>query len=433
MLMDDKENEKFDDEFALKNEAVPAEETKEETGSAGLKKGKFRPGKKAACFGAGVAAGLILSFILFMIFNPDKKEKRILELIEENAITDATEEEIKEGKYDGMLEALGDKYAAYYTAEETEANSEKRSGSYEGIGLLVAAQDDGSFIVSGVYADSPAEEAGIKAGDIIVKAGETSVVNETYVDDDHADEGTSLTELLQMIADMGDEITLTMKRDEAELTFTLTPREIVLTSVYYEMKDESIGFIRIEKFNKTTADQFDAAITDLTDQGMKALIVDLRNNGGGLVDQTRSCLERILPEGLMFYTEEKDGTREEFSSQGETPLEVPMAILVNGSTASASEIFAGACRDQLGAILVGETTYGKGIIQTTTTLEDGSSVKFTTAHYYTPKGTDLNGVGLEPDVASEIEVAEGVTQIEAGSEEDTQYQAAVEALKNRME
>ena len=413
------------------NEVMTGGEVEEEN-AEGEKKHHLHIKKPVVTFFIGLLVGLGILVVVVLILNPDMKEREILSLIKKYAITDATDEDLENGKYDGILSALGDKYADYYTAEETSSNTEKRSGSYEGIGLVVGEQDDGRFIISGVYSDSPASEAGVEAGDIIIKVGDISVVNETYVGDDNVDEGTTLSALLQLIADQGDDVKITVKRDEDEIDFAMTPREISLNSVNYKMEEDNIGFIRIEKFNKTTGEQFDEAITDLTNQGMKALIVDLRNNGGGLVDVTKECLERILPEGLMFYTETKDGTRTEYSAKGETPLEVPMAILVNGSTASASEIFAGACRDQLGAILVGETTYGKGIIQTTTQLSDGSSVKFTTAHYFTPNGTDLNGVGLSVDVESTLEVEEGVTEIEAGSDGDSQYLDARNALLDEL-
>ncbi len=415
------------------SEVMTGGEVEEENAEGEKKKSsRFHIKKPVVTFFIGLLVGLGILVVVVLILNPDMKEIEILSLIKKYAITDATDEDLENGKYDGILSALGDKYADYYTAEETNSNTEKRSGSYEGIGLVVGEQDDGSFIISGVYSDSPASEAGVEAGDIIIRVGDTSVVNESYVGDDNADDGTTLSALLQLIADQGDDVKITVKRDENEIDFAMTPREISLNSVNYKMEEDNIGFIRIEKFNKTTGEQFDEAITELTNQGMRALIVDLRNNGGGLVDVTKECLERILPEGLMFYTETKDGTRTEYSAKGETPLEVPMAILVNGSTASASEIFAGACRDQLGAILVGETTYGKGIIQTTTQLSDGSSVKFTTAHYFTPNGTDLNGVGLSVDVESTLEVEDGVTQIEAGSDGDSQYLDARNALVEKM-
>lgn len=403
----------------------------EENRSSDKKKRHFHPGRGTAGFAAGLLTGLGILLGVCLYAQPDAKAAEIEKILKTEAITEATEEDIQNGKYDGMLAALGDTYADYFTAEETRKNQQNRSGSYAGIGLAVSESDDGSFIIPYVYEDSPAEEAGIEAGDVIIAVGDTSVVNDSYIDDDNAGEGTSMSELLQLIAAMENDVRLTVSRGGETLDFALTPREITLKSVYYELTDESIGYIAITTFNQTTAEQFRTAVDELENQNMKALIVDLRNNGGGLVDITRECLERILPAGLMVYTETRDGTRTEYSATGKTPLEVPMAILVNSSTASAAEIFSGACRDRLGAILVGETTYGKGIIQTTKVLGDGSSIKYTTAHYYTPGGTNLNGVGLEPDIAVSLEGTENTT-IAARSSEDTQYQAAREALREKL-
>ncbi|MDO4478202.1 MAG: S41 family peptidase [Lachnospiraceae bacterium] len=426
---------------ATDNPAEPAaDQTFSENGAASGASVVSATGKRKCCGGlkrvllpllAGVIIGALVASLMFMFLGGDPKEKLIRRLIHTTAVTDAPDAALNEGKYKGMVAALEDPYAGYFTAEETTDNTDKRSGTYEGLGIILVGEVDGSFVVGGVYPDSPAEKAGVMAGDIVEMVGDTSVHNDTYVDDENADEGWTLTEVLTLIAEMGDNVVLTVKRGEETLTFAITPGEVVVPRVFSSMTEDGIGFIRIEKFNKLTAEQFGEALTELKEQGLKGLIIDLRDNTGGLVDITRECLNHILPEGLMVYTQTKDGTRKDYVCEGTAPLEVPLAILVNGRTASSSEIFAGACRDRLGAVLVGQPTFGKGIIQTTVKLDDGSSVKLTTAHYYTPNGDDINGVGLEPDYPVEIEVPEGTDTIEAMSEEDTQYQEALRLVREQ--
>ena len=205
-------------------------------------------------------------------------------------------------------------------------------------------------------------------------------------------------------------------------------RTIEVPTVESEMLENQIGYIAITSFDDVTTEQFMTALDTLESQGMEALVVDLRNNGGGLVSSVCAILDRLLPEGLIVYTEDKYGNREEEYSDAENYFDKPLAVLVNGNSASASEIFAGAIKDYGIGTLVGTTTYGKGIVQKIYPLSDGTAVKLTVSKYYTPNGNNIHGTGIEPDVTVELD-EELMYEVEIPKEEDNQLQAAIEVLK----
>ena len=204
-----------------------------------------------------------------------------------------------------------------------------------------------------------------------------------------------------------------------------------MPSVSPEMLDNAIGYIHIDSFEKETATQFESAMADLDGQGMKALILDVRYNGGGLVPAVVQILDDILPEGLLVYTEDKNGNRQEYTSSGDTKIDIPLAVLINGDSASASEILAGAIKDYEYGTLIGTTTFGKGIVQTIFQLEDGDAVKLTTAKYFTPKGNYIHGVGIEPDIELEYEYLDPEGN-EYQMQYDNQIQKAIEVLTEEM-
>ncbi|MBE5997499.1 MAG: hypothetical protein E7240_09180, partial [Lachnospiraceae bacterium] len=207
-------------------------------------------------------------------------------------------------------------------------------------------------------------------------------------------------------------------------TVTLEPEEVDLRTVAYELKEDGTGYIAVSNFRETTATHFESALKDLKEKGMQRLVIDLRGNTGGLVSATTQMLGTFIPEGLLVYTVDKAGNRKEYKSSCKEPLEVPLAVLVNQNSASASEIFAGAVKDRKAGVIVGQTTYGKGIVQSFLPLFDNSAVKITTAYYYTPDGVNINGTGITPDLEVEME-EDGVMDT---GETDTQYQAAVAEL-----
>jgi carboxyl-terminal processing protease len=358
-----------------------------------------------------LAAGAVAGMIIWSM-KTTSKEAVVDSLISKEALTSATSEDVENGKYTGMVGALDDSYAAYYTPEETEANRKSQSGTYAGIGIGAAKDPDtGGILVASVTAGSPAEKAGLEAGDIITEMDGEPTAN------------LDISGVSSKISAMtGQEMKLTILRGTDTFSVSVTPGEVEEEEVSHEMKSDGIGYIRISGFTKITTEQFQEALEDLKGQGMTKLIIDLRNNPGGLVDAATGCLDKIIPEGLEVYTVEKDGTRTDYNSPGKDPLTIPLVLLVNGNTGSSAEIFTGACRDRLSCTIVGEKTYGKGIVQTTTTLADGSSIKFTTAHYYTPNGTDINGNGITPDIV--VALADGAKP--DASDTDTQFMKAME-------
>ena len=226
-------------------------------------------------------------------------------------------------------------------------------------------------------------------------------------------------------------VILTVHRENADepLTITVPITDVELPSVFHEMLEPKIGYIRITEFKGVTEEQYTTAFKDLKDQGMEKMIVDLRDNPGGLLDSVCDILRQILPEGLIVYTEDKNGNREEETCDGKNALDIPLAVLVNENSASASEIFAGAVKDYGIGTIVGTTTYGKGIVQSIRTLSDGSAVKLTVSKYYTPKGNNIHKTGITPDVEEKLD-SNLLNKSDYSHEEDNQLQRAIQVLEN---
>ncbi len=240
--------------------------------------------------------------------------------------------------------------------------------------------------------------------------------------------GKDLDSIVALIkGEEGTTVNVTILRGE-EIEFALERRQIEVPSIYSEMLENNIGYISIVGFDTVTADQFETAVSDLQSQGMSSLIIDVRDNPGGTLDSVTEILDQILPEGMTVYTEDKQGEREEFYSDEATKIELPIVVLINENSASASEIFAGAIKDFGAGTLVGKTTYGKGVMQIVRQFTDGSAVKITNAYFYTPNGTVINGVGVSPDVEVEIP-EEATTDYIITREEDVQLQKAIELLQ----
>lgn len=326
------------------------------------------------------------------------------------------ESEMEAAILKGYVDALNEPYTTYYTAEEYKSLMESTSGAYEGVGMVLGQTRDTKIItVMSVFENGPAAKAGLLPGDVIYKVNGEEV-------------GTK--ELTLVVKDIkgeaGTEVTLTMYRQETDeyLDFTMKREHVEQPTVDYEMLENNIGYIEVSSFEQVTTEQFKKAIEDLEKGGMESLIVDLRNNPGGLLDTVCEMLDCILPEDqLLVYTVDKNGNRKEEKSEDEDTLDVPMAVLVNGNSASASEIFTAAMKDYERAVIVGENTYGKGIVQIVVPLSDGSALKMTTSEYYSPNGVTIHEVGVSPDV--EIEPESG--------EEDVQLNAAIEALEGTNE
>jgi len=328
-------------------------------------------------------------------------------------------EQVESYLYKGAVAGLGDLYAAYYTAEEYQSLMDSTNGSYCGIGVEISQNmTTGIITVSKVFEGSPAMEAGLLPGDVLYKVGDMEVT------------GEDLTKVVTYIK--GEEFTKTsitvVREGEADyLELQVERRTVEVPTISHEMLEDKTGYIAISSFDDVTSEQFIEALDDLESQGMEALVVDLRNNGGGLVSSVCAILDRLLPEGLIVYTEDKYGNREEESSDAEHYFDKPLAVLVNGNSASASEIFAGAVKDYGIGTLVGTKTFGKGIVQKIYPLSDGTAVKLTVSKYYTPKGNNIHGIGIEPDV--EVELDESLkNEVVIPKESDNQLQRALEIL-----
>lgn len=350
----------------------------------------------------------------------EAKLEEIQALMETYYLEEIDTEQVEDYLYKGAVAGLGDIYAAYYTEEEYQSLIDSTNGSYYGIGVEISQNmSTGIITISRIFEGSPAEEAGLLPGDVIYKIAGQEVT------------GEDLNKVVSLIK--GEEYTtvsVEVARDgqSGYLEFEVERRTIEVPTVESEMLEDNIGYIAITSFDDVTTEQFMTALDTLESQGMEALIVDLRNNGGGLVSSVCAILDRLLPEGLIVYTEDKYGNREEEFSDAENYFDKPMAVLVNGNSASASEIFAGAIKDYGIGTLVGTTTYGKGIVQKIYPLSDGTAVKLTVSKYYTPNGNNIHGTGIEPDVT--VELSEDLMyEVEVPKEEDNQLQAAIEALK----
>ncbi len=332
---------------------------------------------------------------------------------------DVDKDAMVDGIFKGMVESLGDPYSEYYSKEELESLYQDSFGVYYGVGAYVSLDTTtGLAKVSGIIADSPAEEADLRAEDIIYKVDDVDVT------------GMSLQETVSLIK--GDENTtvkLTLIRDGKEIEKEVTRRKVESPTVNFKMLDDGMAYIQITEFDTVTVDQFTEAMAMARGNDMKGLILDLRSNPGGNLSSVVSIAKQMLPKGLIVYTEDRDGNREEYSCDGSKELDVPMVVLVNGNSASASEILAGAIKDYGIGTLVGTTTFGKGIVQRPIELSDGSAVKLTISSYYTPNGINIHGIGIKPDVECEFD-SERYYSEEAY---DNQLEKAKEVLLQKME
>ena len=308
----------------------------------------------------------------------------------------------KEMIYKAYLASYGDKYTVYYTPDAYQSLVESTTGKFYGIGAVCQKSDDGAVLVIDAYEDAPAYAAGLRNGDKI-----------TTVD------GTDITDM-----DLSSAVALIKGEKGTSVHLDAVRDEIKAQTVEYEMRENQIGYLSVSQFEDVTTQQYKDALQVLEDEGMQALVIDLRDNPGGVLDTVVKMLDYTLSDGLIVYTENKSGKRTEYKGKDGHELDIPIAVLVNGNSASASEIFAGAMQDYGKGKIIGTQTFGKGIVQTIKPLTDGSAVKLTTAKYYTPNGQNIHGQGVTPDIA-----------VEQGTDEneDTQWNTAVEYLMEEMQ
>ena len=345
-----------------------------------------------------------------------EKAEGIQEVIEQYYLEEEDVEKVQEGVYKGMLEALGDPYSVYYTKEEYEEFQQSYEGEYCGIGaVLTQNADTGIITIVRPFEDSPAAKAGMETDDILYKVEGEEVT------------GQDLSSVVAKVKGVeGTKVNLVVMRDGKEIEMNVERKTISIPTVESKMLEDNIGYIQIAEFDEVTVAQWEKAYETLTNQGMNSLIVDLRDNPGGGLDVVAKILDTICPEGVVVYHENKYGQREEYTSDEEHKIEIPMVVLVNGNSASASEIFAGAVKDYGIGTLIGTTTYGKGIVQQMIGLKDGSAMKVTISKYYTPSGVCIHKKGIEPDITLEFD-----SEAYKKDKTDNQLNRALEELKSK--
>ena len=337
-------------------------------------------------------------------------------MLDNEYIGDLDDEQMLEMAIKGYVAGVGDQYTVYYTPEEMSQEYDTAMGNYVGIGIyMVVNYEEGTITVVEPMEGSPAEEVGLKEGDLITK------VEGEQVTPDNVNEMSD-----KIKGEEGTKVKLEITRDDETFEVEVERKKIEVSHIDSRMLENNIAYIQISDFDGGAAKEFKENYETLKAQGATSLIVDIRDNGGGVVDEAIDILEMICDKGSTLLIEtDKDGKEEETKSK-ETPIiDIPMVVLTNGNSASASEIFAGALKDYDKATVIGTKTYGKGVIQTLYKLSDGSGLKITTAEYCTPNRNKINKVGIEPDII--VELPDGITELT--DENDTQLQRAIEELK----
>ena len=324
-----------------------------------------------------------------------EKEEAIYNTIDDYYLNEIDNDKIQNGIYKGMVDSLGDPYTVYYNSEEYKQFTSSSSGTYSGIGVAVSQNvTTGAITIVKTFKKGSGEKEGMKPGDVIYKVEGKRI------------EGLELSKVVSMIkGEEGTFVKVTVLRDGKEIEFNLERKKLEVDTVNYRMEDRSgkkIGYISVSEFDEVTASQFKSAISELSKEGMEGLVIDLRDNPGGLLDVTCEMLDRMIKKGLLVYTVDKYGKRVDEDATDSDSFDKPVAILVNGNSASASEVFSGAMKDYKAATLVGTKTFGKGIVQSIVPFGDGTAMKVTVSKYYTPNGVNIHGTGIEPDVVVEL-------------------------------
>lgn len=327
---------------------------------------------------------------------------RTMHLIQRHYVGETDRKKIYDGALKGMVGVLNDPYSSYLDNQDFEALSTMTEGHFGGVGMVMGLRKDNQFVVVSPIEDTPAYKAGIKAGDILLKIDGEDL------------SGQSLNEVVKKIRGQdGSQVTLTLKRGSEEAKdITVTRSDIKLKSVYGRMDGDGIGYIRVTNFNEDTDKDFGAKLQELRDQGMKALVLDLRDNPGGLLESGVGVARYLVPKGPIVSVTDKDGNTQTESSSLEK-VDFPLAVLVNHGTASAAEIVSGAIQDTGSGKLFGVKTYGKGVVQNIFLLSNQTAVKLTVARYYTPSGRSIDKVGITPDEVVEATGEEGANQLQA--------------------
>ena len=329
------------------------------------------------------------------LYESYKKYNKLIgleQIVEGDFYKEVSEDDLVQGSIKGMFSGLGDIYSQYYTKEEFESLKEQTSGSFVGIGVYISPTSDDDYItIIAPIEGSPAEKGGIKSGDKIIKVDDQNV----YAND--SDKAISMIK-----GKAGTEVKLTLKRGEEELDLKIKREEIISKSVDSKVLEDGIGYIKITSFNENTYKEFTEALSNLKKENMKGLVLDLRNNPGGLLDICSEIADDLIGEGTIVYTKDNKGDKEYIKSDS-NKLGLPIAVLVNEGSASASEILTAAIVDNDEGIAIGTTTFGKGLVQSVRELKDGTGYKLTTAQYFTPNDNYIHGKGIEPKIIEKDE------------------------------
>ena len=347
------------------------------------------------------------------------KIEEIDTIVRNNFLETIDEDKLMDSVADGYMAGLDDPYTRYMNQEEYKAYQMDNAGELVGIGVTVRMDDSGYILVDSVEEGSPAENAGILAGDLIIRVGDVDVLTAGYSESVSAVRGEE-----------GTTVQLTVRRDNEDIQLEAVRKLIKSTTISYRMIGED-GYIHISKFNETTASDFKNAVADLRSQGAAGLIFDVRNNPGGLLDSVADVLDYLLPEGPIVSSVNKKGETKMLYESDANSVDLPMIVLCNGETASAGELFSAALRDYKKAELVGVNTYGKGIMQTAYTLADGSALSLTTDYYNPPSGINFHGVGLKPDYEVKLTADQELNIFSLDENTDPQLQKAITVLNSQ--
>jgi len=353
-----------------------------------------------------------------------RKSQELYDTIDDYYLNEIDNDKMQDGIYKGMVDSLGDQYTVYYTADEYKQFTTASSGTYCGIGVAVSQNvTTGAITIVKTFKKGSGAEEGMLPGDIIYKVAGKKI------------EGLELSKVVSQIkGEEGTFVKVTVLRNGKEIEFNLERRQLEIDTVTYRMEEKDgkkIGYIAVSEFDEVTASQFKSALKELEKDGMQGLVIDLRDNPGGLLDVTCEMLDRMIKKGILVYTVDKNGKRVDEEATDNLSFDKPVAILVNGNSASASEVFSGAMKDYKAATLVGTNTFGKGIVQSIVPFEDGTAMKVTVSKYYTPNGVNIHGTGIKPDVVVELN-KEALKDGKLERKEDNQLDKALDVVVKKM-
>lgn len=351
-----------------------------------------------------------------------KKLIMLKDFLQKNYYLPLEEDKLMEGSIKGMFDSIGDPYTIYMTPSEYDSFVDETEGSFGGIGIQITLDDEGFVTIIAPIEDTPGERVGLKSGDKVIKVNGEDIVNK------------SLSEVVAKIkGEPGTKVRLTIIREGiSDYIEKDIIREIIkIKTVKSEIIDNEYGYIRISMFDRNTSKDFNNHLNSIESKGINGLIIDLRSNPGGLLNEVIKVADRILGEQIIVYTEDRNKNRKESYSDGKNKIDIPLVLLVDEGSASASEILAGAVKDSKSGTLVGTKTFGKGLVQNVEDLSDGSGIKYTSSEYFTPNGINIHGVGIEPDIRVEMP-KELLERPKLELEEDLQFLKALEVLKSKI-